>query len=84
MLFSQGNGNQLRRQFASRDVRRHGFNAEFIGKDAIKITKDGAYVGQLWKVVGSYCWYPNGFSEPQHRTFSAKEAQKTVLNCRNF
>ncbi len=84
MLFSQGKGNQLRQRFASRDFRRHGLNAEFIGENAVKITRDGIYVGQLRKVVGSYCWYPNGFDKPQYRTFSPDQALTAILKSRNL
>ncbi len=61
MLFRQSNRNDLGLSFANKGLARHGLKADYIGNNAAKISKHGAYLGQIRKVVGSYCWYPNGF-----------------------
>ena len=80
MLFRQSNQNDLGRNFTNKGLARHGLKAEYIGKNAAKITKQGAYLGQVRKVIGSYCWYPNGFDQPQFRTFSPEKALSHIVN----
>ena len=79
MLFLQGTRNELSRRFSKEDFSQHGLKAEFAGSHSIRISRRGKYLGQLRKNIGAYCWYPDGFGEPQFRTFTPDKALSSLI-----
>lgn len=60
---------QSNRALAAQSIR-----AESVGRQTIRISRAGRFVGIWREAVGSYEWYPVGAMRPVHRAITCEDA----------
>lgn len=80
MFLGKASQNQLQKSFHPRDLARHGLKAEYVGSSCMRISRNGKYLGQMRKSIGTYGWYPAGSDVPLFRAFAPAKALDGVLS----
>lgn len=59
---------------ADRSLVAQGLRAEAVGRQTIRISRAGRFVGIWREAVGSFEWYPVGAMRPVHRAVTCEDA----------
>lgn len=61
---------------SDRSLTAQGVRAEAVGRQTIRISRAGRFVGIWREAIGSYEWYPVGAMRPVHRAVTCEDAAR--------
>lgn len=61
---------------ADRLLTSQGIRAEAVGRQSVRISRAGRFIGIWRETIGSYEWYPVGAMRPVHRAVTCEDAAR--------
>lgn len=62
----------------NRSLAAQGIRAEAVGRQSIRVSRAGRFVGLWREAIGSIEWYPAGSTSPTHRSATVEDAARFV------